>query len=245
MIKKEIVHFKGGEKIPTIKESKKKNPTPEVKKKKKDPTPEGVMRYASKILNKLAPQWTARKDLQKLTTEVSQVTELEDKRSYTKTFVKIIEVLDILIPLWKDKKELSTLRDSIRKMNEKTHVETAKEVQQFVPQSQLSLTTSDIDHWIRTSKKNDQLVYYTGTTFSTTRTLKERQVLKHARNICLIFHEVANKKIQYDYRGTKGDWGSKYKNIIDLVQKKVASQQKNSDGTVISYPIYNYTMIKL
>ena len=233
MTKKEIVHLKGEKIIPLV------------KKKKKDPTPEGVMRYASKILNKLAPQWTARQDLQKLTTEVSQVCELEDKRSYTKTFVKIMEVLNILIPLWKDKKELSTLRDSIRKMNEKTHVETAKEVQQFVPQSQLSLTTSDIDHWIRTSKKNDQLVYYTGTTFSTTRTLKERQVFKHARNICLIFHEVANKKIKYDYRGTKGDWGSKYKNIIDLVQKKVVSQQKNTDGTIISYPIYNYTMIKL
>ena len=87
MTKKEIVHSEGGEKIPTIKESK-----------KKDPTPEGMMRYASKILNKLAPQWTARQDLQKLTTEVSQVCELEDKRSYTKTFVKIIEVLNILIP---------------------------------------------------------------------------------------------------------------------------------------------------
>jgi len=233
MTKKEIVHLKGEKIIPLV------------KKKKKDPTPEGVMRYASKILNKLAPQWTARQDLQKLTTEVSQVCELEDKRSYTKTFVKIMEVLNILIPLWKDKKELSTLRDSIRKMNEKTHTQITKEIQQFVPQSQLSLTTSDIDHWIRTSKKNDQLVYYTGTTFSTTRTLKERQVFKHARNICLIFHEVANKKIKYDYRGTKGDWGSKYKNIIDLVQKKVVSQQKNSDGTVISYPIYNYTMIKL
>ena len=234
MIKKEIVHLKGGE------------ITPLVKKKKKDPTPEGVMRYASKILNKLAPQWTARQDLQKLATEVSQVCELEDKRSYTKTFVKIIEVLDILIPLWKDKKELSTLRDSIRKMNEKTHVETAKEVHQFVPRSQLSLTTSDIDHWMRTSKKNDQLIYYTGTTFSTTRTLKERQVFKYARDICFIFHEVVNKKVQYDYRGTsKGDWGCKYKKLTTLVQSKAASQQKNADGTVISYPIYNYTMIKL
>jgi hypothetical protein len=237
MTKKEIVHLKGGKIIPLV------------KKKKKDPTPKGVMRYASKILNKLAPQWTSRQDLQKLTTEVSQVCELEDKRSYTKTFVKIIEVLNILIPLWKDKKELSTLRDSIRKINEKTQATTqdtiAAQLQQFVPKSQLSLTTSDIDHWVRTSKKNDQLVYYTGTTFSTTRTLKERQVFKRARDICLIFHEVANKKIKYDYRGTRGDWGSKYKNIVSLAQKKVAPQQKNSDGTIISYPIYNYTMIKL
>jgi hypothetical protein len=233
MTKKEIVHLKGG-KI-----------TPLVNKKKKDPTPDVVMRYAAKILNKLAPQWTARQDLQKLTTEVSQVSELEDKRSYTKTFVKIIEVLDILIPLWKDKKELSTLRNSIRKMNEKTRVETTKEVQQFVPRSQLSLTTSDIDHWIQTSKKKDQLVYYTGTTFSNTRTFKEKQVFNYARNICFIFHEVVDTKTKYDYRGTRGDWGSKYKKIITLVQKKVASQQKNSDGTVISYPIYNYTMIKL
>jgi len=233
MTKKEIVTFKGGEIIPTIKESK-----------KKDPTPKGVMRYASKVLNKLAPQWLARQDLQKITTEVSQVWELKDGKSYTKTFVKIIGVLDVLIPLWKDKKELSTLRDSIIKINEKSQAKITKEVQQFVPKSQLSLTTSDMDHWIRTSKRKDQLVYYTGTTFSTTRTLKEKQVFKHARNICLIFHEVAKKKIQYDYRGTKGDWGSKYKNIIDLVQKKVVSQQENADGTIISYPIYNYIMIK-
>jgi len=233
MTKKEIVHPKGEKIIPLV------------KKKKKDPTPEGVMRYASKILNKLAPQWTARKDLQKLTTEVSQVCELEDKRSYTKTFVKIMGVLNILIPLWKDKKELSTLKDSIRKINEKTHTQNTKEVRQFVPQSQLSLTTSDIDHWIQTSKKNDQLVYYTGTTFSTTRTLKEKQVFNHARKVCFIFHEVVDTKTKYDYRGTKGDWGSKYKNIVSLMQRKVAPEQKNSDGTVISYPIYNYTMIKL
>jgi len=236
MTKKEIVHLKGEKVIPLV------------KKKKKDPTPEGVMRYASKILNKLAPQWTARKDLQKLTTEVSQICELEDKRGFpahTKTFVKIMEVLNILIPLWKDKKELSTLRDSIRKINEKTHTQTTKEVQQFVPQSQLSLTTSDIDHWIRTSKKKDQLVYYTGTTFSTTRTLKEKQVFNHARNVSFIFHEVVEAKTKYDYRGTRGDWGSKYKNIITLVQKKVASQQKNSEGTIITYPLYNYIMIKI
>jgi len=232
MTKKEIVHPKGGE------------ITPLVKKKKKDPTPKGVMRYASKILNRLAPQWAARQDLQKLTTEVSQVWELKDGKSYTKTFVKIIEVLDILIPLWKDKKELSTLRDSIRKMNEKTHTQITKEVQQFVPQSQLSLTTSDIEHWRRTSKKNDQLVYYTGTTFSTTRTLKERQVFKYARDLCFIFHLVAHKNKEYDFRGTKGEWGCKYKNIIYLVQKKVVSQQKNADGTIISYPVYNYIMIK-
>jgi len=231
MIKKEIVHPKGGEIT---------SPT-----KKKDPTPEGVMRYAAKILNKLAPEWLARQDLQKLATEVSGVWELEDKRSYTKTFVKIIEVLDVLIPLWKDKKELSILKDSIRKMNERTRAITEKEVHQFVPKSQLSLTTSDIDHWMLTSKKNDQLVYYTGTTFSTTRSLKERQVFKYARDLCFTFHEVARKKWTYDYRGTKGDWGSKYKNIIALVQKKVASQQKNSEGAVISYPIYNYTMMKL
>ena len=233
MTKKEIVHFKGGEKIPAKEKSN-----------KKDPTPKGVMRYASKILNKLAPQWSARQDLQKLTTEVSQVWELKDGKSYTKTFVKIMEVLNILIPIWKDKKELSILRDSIKKINEKAQASTGKEMRQFVPKSQLSLTTSDIDHWVKTSKKKDQLVYYTGTTFSTTRTFKERLIFKYARNLCLIFHEVVQKNKEYDYRGTKGDWGSKYKNIVSLVQKKVAPQQKNSDGTVISYPIYNYIMIK-
>jgi len=236
MTKKEIVHLKGG-KI-----------TPLINKKKKDPTPEGVMRYASKILNKLAPQWTARQDLQKLTTEVSQVCELEDKRGFpahTKTFVKIIEVLDVLIPLWKDKKELSTLRDSIRKINTKTQATIATQLHQFVPKSQLSLTTSDVDHWVRTSKKNDQLVYYTGSTFSTTRTLKERQIFKYAKDLCFIFHEEANKKTKYDYRGTIGSWGCKYKNIVTLMQRKVVSQQKNTEGTIISYPVYNYIMVKL
>ena len=100
---------------------------------------------------------TARQDLQKLATEVSGGMGIKRRKrgfpAHTKTFVKIIEVLDVLIPLWKDKKELSILKDSIRKMNEKARAEITKEVHQFVPQSQLSLTTSDIDHWIRTSKK--------------------------------------------------------------------------------------------
>ena len=81
MTKKEIVHLKGGKITPLVN-------------KKKEPTPKGVMRYASKILNKLAPQWTARQDLQKLTTEVSQVCELEDKRGFpahTKTFVSHVK----------------------------------------------------------------------------------------------------------------------------------------------------------
>jgi len=60
----------------------------------------------------------------------------------------------------------------------------------------------------------------------------------------VIFHLVAHKNKEYDFRGTKGEWGCKYKNIIYLVQKKVVSQQKNADGTIISYPVYNYIMIK-
>ena len=230
MDKKEVIHFKGEEKTPV---------------KKKEPTPKGVMRYASKVLNKLAPQWLARQDLQKLATEVLEVWELKDEKSYTKTFVKIIEVLDVLIPLWKDKKELSLLKDSIIKINKKSHAAVVTEVHQFVPKSQLSLTTSDVDHWVRTSKKNDQLVYYTGTTFSTTRTFKERQIFKYAKDLCFIFHEEANKKTKYDYRGTIGSWGCKYKNIVTLMQRKVVSQQKNTEGTIISYPVYNYIMIKL
>jgi len=230
MDKKEVIHFKGEEKTPV---------------KKKEPTPKGVMRYASKVLNKLAPQWLARQDLQKLTTEVLEVWELKDEKSYPKTFVKIIGILDVLIPLWKDKKELSLLKDSIIKINKKAHATVTAEVHQFVPRSQLSLTTSDIDHWVQTSKKNDQLVYYTGSTFSTTRTLKERQIFKYAKDLCFIFHEVARKKMKYDYRGSIGSWGCKYKNIVALVQRKVVTQQKNSEGTIISYPVYNYIMVKL
>ena len=55
---------------------------------------------------------------------------------------------------------------------------------------------------------------------------------------------IKNKK--YQYRGSAmGEWGCNYKDIITLVQKKVARLQKDKEGNIISYPIYNYIMMKI
>ena len=56
---------------------------------------------------------------------------------------------------------------------------------------------------------------------------------------------LVKKKKTYQYRGhTKGEWGCNYTGIVDLVQQKVTNLQKDKEGNIISYPIYNYIMVK-
>ena len=75
--------------------------------------------------------------------------------------------------------------------------------------------------------------------------MNEASVFSRARTLAMDYDEIVKKKKNYQYRGhTKGEWGCSYTGIIDLVQKKVTDLQKDKDGNVISYPIYNYIMVK-
>ena len=161
--------------------------------------------------------------------------------SYTMFFVKVIEYIDglkIVPPSYK------SLRTVMVGLNKQRQSETEEEIKRHVPKTQSSLTPRDLEFWIQTAKKGEQLIYYTGTTFAK-RMMNEANVFSRARALAMDYDEIVKKKKNYQYRGhTKGEWGCSYTGIIDLVQKKVTDLQKDKDGNVISYPIYNYIMIK-
>ena len=161
--------------------------------------------------------------------------------SYTSFFVKVIEYIDqlkIVPPSYK------SLRTVMVGLNKQRQSETEEEIKRHVPKTQSSLTPKDLEFWVQTAKKGEQLVYYTGTTFAK-RMMNEANVFSRARSLAMDYDEIVKKKKNYQYRGhTKGEWGCNYTGIVDLVQKKVANLQKDKDGNVISYPIYNYIMIK-
>jgi len=132
--------------------------------------------------------------------------------------VKVLDEIDrmkVVLP------KFTALKNSILKINKKNHSKITDGMKHYVPQTQSTLSVKDIEYWLQTAKKGDQLIYYTGGTFD---------------------------------RKSVGEWGCNYKNIITLVQKRVAKEQRDKiwdedkksylPGNIISYPIYNYIMIK-
>ena len=161
--------------------------------------------------------------------------------SYISFFVKVIDHIDqlrIVPPTYKSLKSLMI------NVNKSKHLEVEEEIKRHVPQTQSSLTPKDLEFWIQTAKKGEKLVYYTGTTFAK-RMMNEANVFSRARSLAMDYDEIVKKKKNYQYRGhTRGEWGCNYTGLVDLVQKKVTNLQKDHEGNIISYPIYNYIMIK-
>ena len=176
---------------------------------------------------------------------------LDNPKSYTRLFVKICEEIDkmkVVLP------KFTALKNSILKINKETHSKITDEMKHYVSKTQSTVSPKDIEYWLQTAKKGDQLIYYTGGTFDK-RSVKEESVFMKARNLAMEYDNIPFKKKKYHYRGSiKGEWGCTYKNIITLVQKKVAKEQRDKiwdedkkkyvPGNIISYPIYNYIMIK-
>ena len=167
---------------------------------------------------------------------------LENSKSYTRLFVKIIEEIDkmkMVLP------KFTGLKNAILKINKEAHSKITDEIKHSVPKTQSTLSVKDIEYWLQTAKKGDQLIYYTGGTFDR-RSVKDESVFRKAQNLAMDYDNIPFKNKKYQYRGSvRGEWGCNYKNIITLVQKKVAKQQKDKEGNIISYPIYNYIMIKI
>jgi len=178
---------------------------------------------------------------------------LENPKSYTRTFVKIcgeIDSMKVKLP------KFTSLKNDILKINKENHSKITEEIKYSVPQSQSTLSVKDIERWLETAKKKDQLIYYTGRTLDHPKSVKEESVFRKARNLAMEYDNVPFKNKKYQYRGSvRGEWGCNYKNIITLVQKKVAGLQRDTmwdeekksyvPGNIISYPIYNYIMIKI
>ena len=176
---------------------------------------------------------------------------LENPKSYTRIFVKILEEIDkmkVVLP------KFTALKNSILKINKETHSKITDEMKHYVSKTQSTVSPKDIEYWLQTAKKGDQLIYYTGGTFDK-RSVKEESVFMKARNLAMEYDNISFKNKKYQYRGSiKGEWGCTYKNIITLVQQRVAKEQRDIiwdedkkkyiPGDIISYPIYNYIMIK-
>jgi len=176
---------------------------------------------------------------------------LENPKSYTRLFVKILDEIDrmkVVLP------KFTTLKNSILKINKKNHSKITDGMKHYVPQTQSTLSVRDIEYWLQTAKKGDQLIYYTGGTFDR-KSVKDESVFRKAQNLAMDYDNIPFKNKKYQYRGSvRGEWGCNYKNIITLVQKRVAKEQRDKmwdeekksyvPGNIISYPIYNYIMIK-
>ena len=173
---------------------------------------------------------------------------LENPKSYTRLFVKILEKIK---DAKKESPELTALKNAILKINKENY---SKITEQSVSKTPSTLNARDIEYWLQTAKKKDQLIYYTGGTFDK-RSVKDESVFRKARNLAMDYDNIPFKNKKYQYRGSvKGEWGCNYKNIITLVQKKVAKEQRDTiwdedkkeyvPGNIISYPIYNYIIIK-
>ena len=173
---------------------------------------------------------------------------LENPRDYTRLFVKILEKIK---DAKKESLELTALKNAILKINKENY---SKITEQSVSKTPSALNARDIEYWLERAKKGDSLIYYTGATFDE-RSPKEEAVFKKVRNLAMDYDNIPKKGKKYQYRvSIKGEWGCNYRDIVTLVQKKVAKEQRDTiwdedkkeyvPGNIISYPIYNYIIIK-
>ena len=173
---------------------------------------------------------------------------LENPRDYTRLFVKILEKIK---DAKKESLELTALKNAILKINKENY---SKITEQSVSKTPSALNARDIEYWLERAKKGDSLIYYTGATFDE-RSPKEEAVFKKIRNLAMDYDNIPKKGKKYQYRvSIKGEWGCNYRDIVTLVQKKVAKEQRDMiwdedkneyvPGNIISYPIYNYKVIK-
>ena len=149
---------------------------------------------------------------------------LENPKSYTRLFIKVLDEIDrmkVVLP------KFTALKNSILKINKKNHSKITDEMKHYVPKTQSTLSVKDIEYWLKTAKKGDQLIYYTGGTFDR-RSVKDESVFMKARNLAMEYDNIPFQNKKYQYRGSvRGEWGCNYKDIITLVQKRVAKEQRD------------------
>ena len=228
-------------------ERKKEKDTP----KRKEKSTKILLRTQT-ILKKASAAWPARSDLREVWQNVNEVVATDDFKRHTKIFVKVLSVLEKVIPLWTGEQmlQLTKLQKLIRLLNEKEREYNFKKSGSIYQRSgsvkiKTHLTTGDISRWIQTSNKGDRLVYYTGHTFDR-KEYQEDRVFNYVRDLCFDFAPSASaKKFSASKGGSGSEWGVKYHNIITLFQQVVAPEQKDDDKNIITHKVYNYIMEKL
>jgi len=208
-----------------------------------------LLKKALTVLDPVASGWIGRKDLQNTIIDIKKSIDRDHLNNHTKTFVTILETLENILPLMtrsEEKPALIKLQKELFSHN-KEKGEKNKVIEEpstgSIKKQKSHLTTGDIDRWIKTSKRGDRLVYYTGHTFDL-REYQAQKVFDHVRKLCFKFEPIATNKKYFKTYGAN-EWGVKYHGIITLFQKKVAPQQKDAEKNIISHAIYNYTMEKL
>ena len=210
-----------------------------------------VLLRTQTILKKAVAAWPARSELRELSQEVNEAIADDHFSNHTKTFVKVLNVLEKVIPLWSGSftSQLTKLQKLIRLLNEKERKYNLAKVNSVNVsvnvKTKTYLTTGDIDRWMDTAKKGDRLVYYTGHTFDN-KEYQDQKVFAYVRDLCFDFAPMASTKKFYTSSGGSGsDWGVKYHDVITLIQQKAAPQQRDKEKNIISHAIYNYIMEKL
>ena len=208
-----------------------------------------VLLRTQTILKKAVAAWPARSELRELSQEVNKAIADDHFSNHTKTFVKVLNVLEKVIPLWSGSftSQLTKLQKLIRLLNEKERKHNLAKVNSVSVnvKTKTYLTTGDIDRWMDTAKKGDRLVYYTGHTFDN-KEYQDQKVFAYVRNLCFDFAPMVSTKKFYTSSGGSGsDWGVKYHDVITLIQQKAAPQQRDKEKNVLSHAIYNYIMEKL
>ena len=210
-----------------------------------------VLLRTQTILKKAVAAWPARSELRELSQEVNEAIADDHFSNHTKTFVKVLNVLEKVIPLWSGSftSQLTKLQKLIRLLNEKERKHNLAKVNSVNVsvnvKTKTYLTTGDIDRWMDTAKKGDRLVYYTGHTFDN-KEYQDQKVFAYVRDLCFDFAPMASTKKFYTSSGGSGsDWGVKYHDVITLIQQKAAPQQRDKEKNVLSHAIYNYIMEKM
>jgi len=223
-------------------ERKKEKDLPQLKKKSTR-----VLLRTQTILRKAVAAWPARSDLKELSEEVNKAVVADNFNNHTKTFIKVLTVLETVIPLWGGtfSSKLIKLQKLIRLLNTKERQRNLPKVSPVTAKTNIHLTKGDIDRWIEAAKKGDRIVYYTGHTFDN-KEYQQDKVFNYVGKLCFDFAPIASTKKFYTTKGGSGtEWGIKYHNIITLIQKKVVPQQRDQEKNIISHAIYNYIMEKL
>ena len=119
---------------------------------------------------------------------------LENSKSYTRLFVKIVEEINnmkVSLP------KFTGLKNAILKINKEAHSKITDEIKNSTPKAQSTLNVKDIEYWLQTAKKGESLIYYTGRTLDYPKSSQDEAVFRKARNLAMDYDSIPIKNKKY------------------------------------------------